>query len=163
MKFLEKDLEEIIYNEAIKDGGRESLYERGLYTLRENDVIFRQTKIGAYGVSDLLFVEYKKQYIEGDVILLFDIEVLELKKDTININSLIQAIGYAAGIRSYLRGRGHFCKINITLIGKTIENQTSFCYTPDIFNNVSFYTYKYDFDGISFKKEYGYKLTNEGF
>jgi hypothetical protein len=55
------------------------------------------------------------------------------------------------------------------LIGKEIDKKSSFVYLTDLLPDsdlypfLTCYTYDYNFDGISFKEESGYKLINEGF
>ena len=55
--------------------------------------------------------------------------------------------------------------INIVLIGRKLDNEGSFCYLPNIipYGKVKFFTYNYDFDGLKFKQENNYQLTEEGF
>lgn len=107
------------------------------------------------------------------------IQIIELKQNEININSFLQAIKYCAGILSYLEKRKFEYPINIqiVLIGSKV-NDGDFIYLPDIINSdtdtfpqkydkykfdLSYYTYKYEVDGINFNQEDGYKLINEGF
>ena len=165
MKFLEKDLEDIIYNKAIEDGGIEKLIDNGLYCFTEESKVIRQPRIGAYGIADLISVNYYKFY-EPETItpkLKFSISVVELKKDKISMSAFLQAVGYSKGIKRYLNERGHDVKINITLIGKSIDLESEVCYIPDIFPNVDFYTYDFDFNGIIFNHQGEFKLTNEKF
>lgn len=159
MKFLEKDLEEIIYN-ATPD----ELHKRGLFTL-VNPTVKRQLKIGNYGVADLVYFK-RRSHIEGFLAepspnLLVD--VFELKKDKIGISAFLQAVGYARGIKSYLDHRGIDSEVRITLIGREIDSSGCFVLIPSVFDNVRFYTYDYGIDGIKFKSHNEYWLSNEGF
>lgn len=179
MDFLEKDLEQIIY-EATDEQLSEHLYLSGKR--------FRQLKIGNYGISDLIFVrrEYK-QHIDYDkrTSTIIDcglvITICELKKDKIGISAFLQAINYAKGVKVFLEKREFYnFNIEILLCGKSIDTSGGFIYLTDLFNQnedcipyeteftrsikcIDYYTYSYDFDGIKFNKEYDYRLTNNGF
>jgi hypothetical protein len=176
MKFLEKTLEDIIY-----DTPADEIFKRGLTVQGK---CYRQLKIGNYGIADLIYVrkdyeiDYVKDLYRNPSLV---INVIELKKNKININTFLQALGYCKGISRYLKLRGftRFC-FEITLIGQTIDESDSFCYLTDLIApsydlhyrleefhdsimNLSFFTYNYQFDGIRFNKINGYKLTDEGF
>ena len=160
MEFSEKDLEEIIFN-----SDKEELAERGLYL--QGGKLFRQKRIGNYGVTDLIhaYFEYDKIDETRFVKSLLHINVIELKKDKIGISAFLQAVSYLRGIQRYLNRKHHMfdIELEITLIGKSIDDSGSFSYLPALLNNVSFYTYSYDFDGIRFEYHSGYKLIDEGF
>jgi len=150
MDFLEKTLEDIIFETP-----NDLLHERGLYIHGNKK---RQLRIGNYGISDIV------TYYRYDGKLF--INILELKKDKISTDTLLQAVGYVKGIRSYLMRRKPTLtniSFKIKLIGKEIDTSDSFCYLPDIFTGIEIITYSYGFDGIHFKYHYEYKLTNEGF
>ena len=159
MKFLEKDLEEIIFEASKQDFSE--LFNRGLYL---GKFIKRQLKIGNYGIADL--VSFEKEYkVAGNnkLVPYLEITVIELKKDKIGISAFLQAVGYVKGIERYFE-KHHpkiIIKTNIILIGKTIDDSGNFCYIADILNNVTCYTYSYDIDGLKFKSESGYKLILE--
>lgn len=175
MDFLEKDLEEIIY---LSD--KNLLSDRGLYL---NGKLKRQVKIGNYGIADLIHIERPvfsknygfnhKEHYKGLI------EVIELKKDKIGVSTFFQALNYVKGIQRYLEKRN--CKFlfnyKITLIGREIDQSSSFCYLGDLFGQINemisteeepfitidLYKYSYDITGLSFKSVYDYKLINEGF
>lgn len=162
MSFLEKTLEEIIFN-----ADKNILYERGLYITGK---LVRQLRIGNYGVADLVSFTRLNKY-ERDQIGMH-IDVYELKKDKIGVATFMQAIGYVKGIESYLKQRKYKYDISfsINLIGSSIENGSSFSYLTDLIpcneNGYSFlnvFTYSYEIDGIRFKDESGYKLIDDGF
>jgi len=158
MKFLEKDLEEILHT-----SDREELKSRGLNI---NGKLLRQVKIGAYGVADLIGVSRDTHIYNGQVSRQWlSVTIYELKKDKIGISAFLQALNYLRGIDSYLGKRGNLdYDLNIVLIGSKIDNNSSFIYLPDYLTDgfLSNYTYSYDVDGLSFKEHYGYKLMNEG-
>jgi len=165
MKFLEKDLEEIIFN-----ANSDLLFERGIYLTPK---LKRQVKIGNYGIADLIGFKRPEYEIVNGKRLLIDsgrIQIIELKNDKINISAFLQAINYLKGVKSYLRKRNihtYNYIFEIVLIAKNIDKESSFIYLTDLVQSdnfeISYYTYNYDIDGISFKSESGYVLTNEGF
>lgn len=167
MEFLEKDLEQIIWEASDKE-----LSERGLFLRGKR---FRQLRIGNYGIADLVTVHRQERYedfIDGKLI----ITVYELKKDKIGISAFLQALNYCKGISSYLRKRGFSdYTLSIVLVGKSIDSSGSFIYLTDLIGNYSdnddkgflnkieYYAYSYKIDGLSFKEESGYSLIEEGF
>lgn len=167
MKFLEKDLEEIIYT-----ADKVALYDKGLCVPKK---LFRQLRIGHYGTADLVGIErsYDENYFDHEVhVPILIITVYELKKEIIGIDAFLQAIGYIKGIESYLKNRKFNFDVvfKVVLIGSKIEKDTSFSYITDLLPRginceqfLSLYKYNYDFDGIEFVEKYGYKLIHEGF
>lgn len=173
MDFLEKDLEEIIYTAS-----QEQLWEKGINL---NEKLIRQKRIGNYGVCDLIgftkpfYSTYINAHVKGEI------NVIELKNKKIGVSTFFQALNYLQGIKSYLDTKSpeskYFYNYKITLIGREIDLNSSFCYLPDIFNvhsenidvrfdsitNVELYLYDYDLNGITFKKINGYNLINKGF
>ena len=162
MNFLEKDLEEIIFNTPSG-----ILLERGLPIF---GIKKRQLRLGKYGIADLVTIEWDSLYLDKHYI----ITIYELKKDKIGISSFLQVLGYAKAIKSYLedvRNISNF-KIKIVLIGKEVDTTGSFCYIPELFSNdssgvalgqiydVNFYTYNFDINGFNFKSHYGYGIKN---
>lgn len=160
MKFLECDLEEIIFNTR-----NELLIDRGLSITGKKR---RQLRIGNYGIADIVTLER----CSGQIL----ITVFELKKEEIGISAFLQASGYVKGIKSYLDKRGLFKDLDlyfrIVLIGKTLKTQSAYSYLCDILPDLDCvfgnkflynYSYSYDFDGIVFEEESGYKLKKEGF
>jgi len=158
MKFLEKDLEEILEEQLSTRNGNGELQEKGLY-LPHYMRLFRQKRIGNYGVTDLVGVERCGNNL--------NIDVIELKKENISMSSFLQATRYAKGIQRYLFGKRKIqnvsINIRIILIGKTIDTKSELVFLTDIFENIDFYVYNYGFDGINFKKIDYYSLINEGF
>jgi hypothetical protein len=173
MQFLEKDLEQIIY-EADKD----ALRRKGLYI---SGKLLRQLRIGNYGIADL--VEFNRPFFhEGyNNMVKGVVRVYELKQNNISVSAFLQAIGYVKGIKTYLEKRGYenYFNFEIVLIGKDIDKKSEFIFLTDIISAnidddklfgslggkfaLSFYTYSYDLNGISFNHELGYDLTNKGF
>lgn len=170
MDFLEKDLEQIIYeasDEQLKD-------------LRLSGKRYRQLKIGNYGIADLVFIKRKYGYEANTPFIEFrglEITVCELKKDKIGIAAFFQAIRYCKGIKSYLEDRGFNCfEFRIVLIGRGVDDSGSFIFMPELFDNadndccldkriksIKYFNYSYDYSGIKFNAYDSYRLTNEGF
>lgn len=162
MNFLEKDLEEIIFNTS-----KDILKQRGLPIF---GIKKRQLRLGKYGIADLVTIEWDSLYWDKHYI----ITIYELKKDKIGISSFLQVLGYAKAIKSYLEDVRNICnfKIKIVLIGKELDTTGSFCYIPELFSNdssdvalgqiydVNFYTYNFDINGFNFKSHYGYGIEN---
>jgi len=174
MTFLEKDLEQIIF-----ESGRDSLEKKGLSITGK---LLRQLKIGNYGIADL--VEFTRPCYDGPKREFFvpgQITIYELKKDSIGIGAFLQSLNYVKGIQRYLEKKGREEKyvINLVLIGREIDTTGSFCFIPNLLSirnqyydfksniteegDISFYTYKYTIDGLMFNYEREYVKTNEGF
>jgi hypothetical protein len=167
MKFLEKDLEEIIYT-----SGRDVLEEKGLLI---EGKLKRQVRIGNYGIADL--IEFKRPYYgynrtqKRDHFEKGSITIYELKLDNISISAFLQALGYAKGIQNYLRKRNkeHLYNINIVIIGRNIDMNSQFVYIQELLTigmegYIEFIQYYYGVYGIEFQSKSGsYELKNEGF
>ena len=166
MKFLEKDLEQIIFETPV-----DVLHKRGLFLGKKTK---RQVRLGNYGIADLISVDYSShdESVWGDNKIIFT--VCELKQDTISVSAFLQAIRYAKGLQRYLKEKKPSIwfrhQIRIVLIGKTMPNDSSLIYLPDfmdmihsLYCSLEIYTYDMDIDGLKFKKHDGYKLLNEGF
>lgn len=172
MKFLEKNLEQIIF-----ESDKMALAKRGLGIYGK---LLRQLKIGNYGISDLVeirkpwYSEEDKKHYKGEII------VYELKQESISFSTLSQAIGYLKGIRTFLERKGidNYFNYRIILIGAELDLYSSFCYLPDFFtfyNNyeldidecsqfgIDLCKYNYDFDGIKFEFISDYNLRDKGF
>lgn len=161
MEFLEKDLEDIVFNSSC-----DSLEERGLYVPDKKR--FRQLKIGNYGIADL--VTFERPYFETDLPIENHhsrpiITVYEFKKDEINYSTFDQSLRYACGIKRYWEYRfenknhvfvdSNMCyfidpEIRIKLIGRKVTQTGFITFIENIFPNVEIYTYDYGFDGIHF-------------
>lgn len=192
MDFLEKDLEQIIY-EATDEQLAPFDFPMGIRK--------RQLNIGGYGVADLVFFEKVSvgpvKYNEDgnpyqDVIDSgLCITVCEFKKDIVDASTFLQAIRYCKGISKYLEKRNFYSYyFNILLIGRKLNTSSDFIFLPDIINQnnrftymgtdmeehyiqgayfnqglnkVDIKTYSYSFNGIQFQDHADYKPTNEGF
>ena len=159
MKFLEKDLEDIIC-EALKDPKSKSLLvKRGLrflaYPLRHK----RQLRIGHYGISDVIVLHrhpHDKYYIH--------VNVIELKKDVVDSVAVAQCAKYISGVSRYLDQRGIKYTVSGTVIGSHIDRGSNFVHLMANVSQISVFTYSYGLEGIEFKEEeFDYHLIDEGF
>ena len=170
MKFLERNLEDIICT-----SDRKVLKERGLNIQGK---MFRQLRIGNYGIADVVTVtkpiydDMYKGFLKGLI------TVYELKQNKIGVEAFLQALSYVQGISNYIEKRdicGSY-DFRIVLIGSEINTSSNFCFLRNFLINdmdsfdcyhpilsLEKFTYHYDVDGISFKSHYGYKLVDEGF
>jgi hypothetical protein len=170
MEFLEKDLEDIIFNAEKKQLSNKGLYIHGK--------LLRQVKIGNYGICDLL--EYRRPFYSENLEDVFkgQITIFELKQNEINGSTFFQALRYLQGVKSYFEKKGIENNYNyeIILIGRKIKDCDEFVYLPNFLNEemegnldfrpwlrVKLFTYDYDLNGIQFKDCTGYQLRNEGF
>lgn len=166
MKFLEKDLEEVIFT-----SNRNHLSDRGLYDYGK---FLRQVRIGNYGIADLISIT--RPYNDGSRHVPGVIRVYELKKDKISPSTFLQCLGYARGVQRYIERNkpdqyGNW-SIEICLIGKTVDSNSTFVYLTDLFasydeysihTTVKLYTYDFRIDGMYFEEVEGYHLIKEGF
>ena len=163
MKFLEKDLEEIIW-----ESDNEKLQERGLLISGKK---LRQLRIGNYGIADLVTLE--RSYECFDNLPYLHITVFELKKEKAGISAFLQAVRYCKGLSTYLEKTKPNLnyKLNIVICAKEIDTNSDYIFLTDliesesysIINSVLNYSFTYDIDGITFKRESNYDLTNKGF
>jgi hypothetical protein len=157
MNILEKEIEELLFHGI--ENVPELLDQKG-FKIVEGAKYYRQLNLGSYGISDIVGVHlgsrqrgWRSAYVH----------VIELKKEKVDFETLNQAVGYARAIQKYLKSKVRDISVDarISLIGKTIDLSSSFCYLPDIFENIDLYTYELDFyTGIKFKQHEGYYMTN---
>lgn len=147
MDFLEKDLEDIIFEASQTEEGKEKLLERGLPI---NGGMLRQVELGNYGRADLLSISTHRCKSGR----LLNVEVIELKKDFVDVNTLIQACRYTTAVQRYIQTKfkdKFLSDCKVTLIGKDIQKNDEF---PFLYNHISdlcsIYKYSYGIDGIRF-------------
>lgn len=151
MKFLEKDLEDIIW-----ESDRDMLMDRGLYLHHRKK---RQLRIGNYGIADIVAFAGipEDQYTRG----ILDVQIVELKKGVVDAKTVGQALRYAVGIKKYVTGfrrKFDLClRTNIICIGDKIDDDDLFYLSEfnhhfDVDINFEFYTYRYGWDGIEFNE-----------
>lgn len=170
MNVLEHEIEEIIEQYSLTKDGCDKISERGLPV---NSSLLRQVRIGGYGIIDLMSVRatFKSENI------LIELSVYELKKDKVDIGSVLQLCRYMSGIehllndhKSYLESK-HGMKMCLYptygyLIGKKIDTRDDIVYLYDhLDEDISIYEYSIDLDkGILFKEvNRGWTLTEPEF
>jgi hypothetical protein len=142
MNFLEKDLEDIIY---------ENLYDmesRGLTI--DSKLLLRQVNLGDYGYADLVGIHYNPKIFKT-----FYIEIFELKKEVIDCTALMQVCRYATAIKQMaheLYGDKINIKVRKILIGSDIQTKGDFVFLLNSLSDTTVYTYEYKFDGIWFNE-----------
>lgn len=145
MNFLEKDLEDIIWESQKTRDGRDKLRARGLPIAGK---MIRQFNLSEYGQIDLLTVK-----IYRDVI---DITIYELKQKEVNTGTLLQACRYATGIKRLMEEKfedilfNRSLIVNKVLIGSSLDLKSEFTYLYNEMEECEIYTYKYDLEGITF-------------
>ena len=139
MNILEKEIETLIYESHIIDPN--SLRERGLDIYGH---ILRQVNLGVYGVADIIAFDWVQRSSWGRNCL--NIQIIELKKDVVDVNSLMQAGRYAVGVERFLSKGFNLSNtdidISIILIGKTIQLSGDFVFLLSSLPNVSAYEYR---------------------
>jgi hypothetical protein len=181
MEFLEKTLEDIIFDSLQNEDQCNIINKRGL-NVGKPYLIKRQFRIGNYGICDIITLN-KPQYIvaplhigsffEPEHIL---ITIYELKQNTISLDSLLQLIRYLKGVKSWLtkfHKKSLLYFIKGILIGDSIDLQNDFIYLfenftyneENTFLEIEVYAYNYELDGLTFKSYEldNYTLVNEGF
>lgn len=148
MVLLEKELEEIIYSAP-----HEELSKRGLH-LKNN--LLRQVSFGDYGICDLIAYERYRDPVSH----VLEIDIIELKKDTVCPKAYFQSLRYAFAVDKSMKQRcfSHEVHINIILIGRQIDKDIY--YLINHFNNhidrnhyfnLAVYKYSYYIDGLKFE------------
>jgi len=155
MKFLEKDLEDIIY-----ETDNAKLRERGLpiYGLK-----LRQVRLGGYGVADLITIQLRannQTHPEDNITYYFGhtliITIYELKQESIGFNALGQCFRYSKAIEGIINGLDlnlysiEDFELYRVIVGSKIDRSSDFCYLINHTDFISAYTYDYGFEGISF-------------
>ena len=154
MNILEKEIEDVVFQCS-----NEVLRSRGLLIYGNK---IRQLNLGSYGIADLVTIRFNKKYNTC-----ISIQVIELKKDTIDVNSLMQCARYAIGIKRYLttvkKINDYKISFECMLIGKQIQLNGDFVFLSDLFK-VKCYEYRIDIvDGIKFVRQHGFHVSNEYF
>jgi hypothetical protein len=153
MKFLEKNLEDIIWETSNK-----KLQERGLFVDGKK---LRQVRLSHYGVADIIAVKRYGQSLH--------IDLIELKKDSISVDTLVQSLRYVEGIKHYLRKRSFGKKVffTIKLCGSSVLNLkelsllcSNICGNHKNIELVNLYTYNYTIDGIFFEEQYSHLMDD---
>jgi len=165
MDFLEKDLEDIIWENLQTFEGMTKLYSRG-FKIDPKKTFYRQHNLGAYGIPDIIgFRLEPSKEDKGNYTA--HIDIYELKKDAVSAGTFLQANRYAKGclmlIEQYnqtLINKWVTPKFEFILVGSKVELSNDFIYLTDTFDNISIITYKINIDGLRFSEESDYYPNN---
>lgn len=155
MKFLEKNLEDIIY-----ESDNERLNQRGLPI---KGAKLRQVKLGGYGVADLITIEREpvcsnNKYYGHNI----HITIYELKQIEIGYSALGQCCRYQQAITEIIEKykpigyKIYNYTIDMVLIGYQITKGNDFCYVANNDHFLRVYLYDYGLDGITFELSTGW-------
>lgn len=164
MNFLEKDLETIIYENYA------ACYERGLDISQIGEYLgetrYRQPNLAPYGIADLVNIRYSPSEYE------LTIQVIECKKDEINLATYTQAQRYVTAIKAILKAAFGIGEntiniiVELILVGRKFEPGNEFAYIYNADTRCQAFTYTYAVDGIRFTqvpRGWGKELAgNEG-
>lgn len=164
MKFLEKDLEDLIWDRIIKKEDYEdksSFFSKKGLSLPRYIEVYRQLETNR-GVADIVF--YTDSYIDlKSRTLTVYFNVWELKKDVLTVDALSQAVRYVSSIREEIahvvktiiqkkigaKIKGVYCVPSITLIGREAHIDLRNYYS--MMDNLNIYTYQFSFEhGLKF-------------
>jgi hypothetical protein len=151
MEISEKEFEDFIFNDLVNNGGS-NLIDRGLlfkcFNLENQTRWFRQLNIDPYGICDIVgFTRH-----QGKIF----VELIELKKTSIDCNHFEQICKYKKGLEVYLTNTlrlGSFFTINMTLVGigyggNYIQNMLP----------VDVYSATFDLNGFDFELHKAYSV-----
>ncbi len=164
MNFLEKNLEDIIYENIDDINGVQDLMERGLeHVMCGPSIILRQFNLKGYGIPDLIQYRIERTGREKleDLPHTEDhynvrVFIYELKKDKIDISAVMQVHRYKTAINEifkYLNGGGdvYNFKIECILVGSKIDNTGDLVFLYNNLLDTFIYTYDYKLDGLLFE------------
>lgn len=154
MKFLEKDLETIIYE------NRDAMYGRGLF-ICDHEIMLRQFNLLDYGTADLIGIKFIGRDIQRRKVIY--VTVYELKQEVVDASTLLQAYRYVEGIKHMIRNHYNLKNTRISysvcLIGASVQKKGDFVLAMNNIPSACIFTYDYKFDGIHFTHEHGYSIT----
>lgn len=151
MNFLEKNLEDIIWDNT------QACFDRGLklnhYELCEGENLLRlrQPALHPYGIADLVNIYFSP--FNHDLC----VQVIECKKGAINLETYTQAKRYETAFRHFLAStieivaqNGGAVTFETVLVGATFDAANEFAYLYNSDLTCTAYTFTYDVDGIGF-------------
>lgn len=149
MRFLEKDLETIIYENY------DACWEYGLDISQIEHYPghcgrYRQLRLGPYGVADLVNINIEHR--EREVV----IQVIECKREVINLDTYKQAKRYVTALMNLLREKMGLAEedwqisVETVLIGRRVEQNDGFIFVYNDDPRCKAFTYDYSVDGLAF-------------
>ncbi|GAB3822257.1 hypothetical protein [Pontibacter rugosus] len=166
MRFLEKDLEDIIYNH------KEVCSEKGLLECYPSEYshLFRQVNLGKYGVADLISVDVIQnrptRTIKGrhcHYHRTLSIYIIECKLNEVNVAAYLQAKRYKTAIQELLQRynlKNTKVDIKVVLVGGSLDEGSDFVFQLNDDHKCTVYTYAYGPNGIEFTdQDKGWRYT----
>jgi hypothetical protein len=156
MKFLEKDLETIIYHHTL------ACCQRGLDIKPHGQAgtLLRQVALGPYGTADLIMLDmdvspvYAPWEEEGQTFKRsLTITIIECKLEEINTRAYQQAKRYKAALKKlteYYSSYHTEFVFKVVLIGQTTDRSSDFLFQYMDDPDCSAFTFDYSVDGIQF-------------
>lgn len=162
MNILECEIEDLVWN-AIESYDHKLLQKRGLPIYPYFEYV-RQLTLGSYGRADIVGFYAEPSFVhDGKKIRNIHVQIIELKKETVGVDTLLQALRYAKGIqhKASIEKLHYTFHFSFHLIGKRIDFNDELCYAPDLLSNVNIYTFALELEkGIVFTPIKGYSLVN---
>lgn len=144
MNFLEKNLENIIFNEM------DHCRERGLDLEPYEFCNYRQLNLAPFGIPDLIQIgsdPYDNQ---------IRVRIIECKRNVIDLTTYSQAARYQTALSRILGCCSSNYEFEKVLIGQRIDAKNDFWHVVGTDPRCRVYTYQYLADGIRFKSYYSY-------
>jgi hypothetical protein len=150
MKFLEKDLEEMIFIHLGNHEGCKLLEERGLFLNNEIDFInLRQPSLSSYGIPDIVTISFGGR---ENKTLFLTINIIELKIVPLTNSHISQVMRYEEGIKDYISTLDVNIEVdfNLILIGSGYSDD--FIWINQNISNLSSYVFNFDLkNGLNFE------------
>ncbi|GAB3303524.1 hypothetical protein [Hymenobacter tenuis] len=168
MRFIEKDLETIIWEDP------DFCLDRGLSIEPCWHTRYRQLNLTPFGIADLVYLGWVP--LENAL----RVQIIECKKDRIDTATYLQAKRYQTALSHIVEGipamtRGYEIRdiqYDVYLIGRQVEKNIDFVNLLTLDSNAHVFTYEYKADGIHFNRydalstlgdHYKKGATNPGF
>lgn len=158
MNFLEKNLEDILFDCLGCDDIHKQKIVKGIDHYHK---YIRQQRLGFYGIPDIIGLSIYTKKEKGVRWFEVRIGVYELKKEEINIDTIIQASKYSRGLK-YIIIKALFTRFpkltwedvkvvnRMYLIGDYIDS--NIYNLLEFSDSIDVYTYNYNYDGLKLNK-----------
>jgi hypothetical protein len=145
---------ENVMSELIYKADKELLAEKGLDFPNK---MLKNINLGKYGKCDLLhFSKHENNTV-------FHVDVISCNRDKISMSSFIDLVTCAKGIEKYIvENYGAITVFYFHLIAKEIDSKSNIVFLTDVLSdNVNFYQYHVNINGLYFEKMQGFELPSE--
>jgi hypothetical protein len=164
MAFSEKDIETLIYRELSERNYDSDIWESLINEHRHEGILWvkRQVNMGAYGIADIVFASRIPSGI-GHSRDLLHVEVVELKKNLVDIRTLIQAERYRRCVYRFIQKKHPrmIFKVSSTLIGSGLNTSSDWLYLTDTMPDTRVFTFRHYVDGISLESHEDFASPKE--